>query len=64
MRIFITLGSRWPAWHVVDDDTEKVLFGGGVSAAALLALPGQFVRSRDDGACWNNPQTSTKLCAW
>jgi hypothetical protein len=23
-----------------------------------------FVRSRDDGACWNNPQTNTKLCAW
>jgi hypothetical protein len=29
-----------------------------------VSLPGQFVRSRDDGACWNNPQTNTKLCAW
>ena len=27
-------------------------------------LPGQYVRSRDDGACWNNPETDTKLCAW
>jgi hypothetical protein len=29
-----------------------------------VSLPGQFVRSRDDGACWNNPETNTKLCAW
>ncbi|WP_434723378.1 hypothetical protein [Mesorhizobium sp. RIZ17] len=28
------------------------------------SLPGQFVRSRDDDACWNNPQTNTKVCAW
>mgnify|MGYP000921509993 CR=1 FL=1 len=29
-----------------------------------VALPGQYVRSRDDGACWNNPETSTRVCAW
>jgi hypothetical protein len=29
-----------------------------------VSLPGMYVRSRDDGACWNNPETSTKLCAW
>lgn len=29
-----------------------------------VSLPGQYVRSRDDGACWNNPETSTRLCAW
>ena len=29
-----------------------------------VSLPGQYVRSRDDGACWNNPETSTKICAW
>jgi len=29
-----------------------------------VSLPGQYVRSRDDGACWNNPETDTKLCAW
>jgi hypothetical protein len=30
----------------------------------MVELPGMFVRSRDDGACWNNPETETKLCAW
>jgi len=29
-----------------------------------VSLPGQYVRSRDDGACWKNPETSTKICAW
>jgi hypothetical protein len=28
------------------------------------ALPGEYVRSRDDGACWNNPETNDKVCAW
>lgn len=29
-----------------------------------IALPGQYVRSRDDGACWANPENETKICAW
>ena len=29
-----------------------------------ISLPGQYVRSNDDGACWNNPETSTRICAW
>lgn len=27
-------------------------------------LPGQYVRSSDDPACWSNPETGTKICAW
>ena len=30
----------------------------------MVQLPGMYVRSRDDGACWNNPETETKICAW
>lgn len=29
-----------------------------------IPLPGMYVRQRDDGACWANPETSTKICAW
>ena len=29
-----------------------------------IALPGLYVRQRDDGACWANPETNTKICAW
>lgn len=35
-------------------------FGTGRS----VALPGQFARSRQDGACWENGETQVKLCAW
>lgn len=29
-----------------------------------ISLPGQFVRGSDDPACWANPETSVKICAW
>lgn len=29
-----------------------------------ISLPGMYVRQRDDTACWANPETSTKICAW
>ncbi len=30
----------------------------------FVPLPGQYVRQRDDPACWSNPETSTKICVW
>jgi hypothetical protein len=29
-----------------------------------IPLNGSFVRQRDDGACWNNPELNTKICVW
>ena len=29
-----------------------------------IAVGGMFVRQRDDGACWNNPELNVKVCAW
>lgn len=29
-----------------------------------ISLPGMYVRQRDDPACWSNPETTTKICAW
>lgn len=29
-----------------------------------VALPGMYVRQGDDRACWSNPQTATRICAW
>lgn len=29
-----------------------------------VALPGMYVRQRDDAACWSNPETNVKICAW
>jgi len=45
-------------------DQPGFAFGYARFGSRNRSLPGQFVRSRDDGACWNNPQTNTKVCAW
>src|SRR4051794_19421488 len=29
-----------------------------------VMLPGSFLRSEDDPACWENAETETKICAW
>jgi hypothetical protein len=29
-----------------------------------ISVGGMFVRQRDDGACWNNPELNLKVCAW
>jgi hypothetical protein len=39
-------------------------YGYADYGSGSVSLPGQFVRSDDDGACWNNPETSTQICAW
>ena len=41
-------------------------FGYGylVDGGRSIPLAGEYVRSRDDGACWNNPETNDKVCAW
>jgi len=27
-------------------------------------LPGRYLRSEDDPACWENDETETKICVW
>lgn len=29
-----------------------------------VALPGPYNRARDDRACWANPNTGDRICAW
>ncbi|MEO5758735.1 MAG: hypothetical protein ABIQ51_17945 [Mesorhizobium sp.] len=50
--------------YVLEIDGPGFAYGFVNLGSRNVPLPGQFVRSRDDGACWNNPQTNTKLCAW
>ncbi|MGE3870508.1 MAG: hypothetical protein AB7F51_13475 [Pseudorhodoplanes sp.] len=35
-------------------------FGGGKNTA----LPGPYYRAEDDRACWDNPDTGDRFCAW
>ena len=50
--------------YTLEVDRPGFAWGYANYGSGNVSLPGQYVRSRDDGACWNNPQTNTKLCAW
>lgn len=41
-----------------------VAFGYGDFGSGNTPLPGQYIRADDDGACWDNSDTSTRICAW
>lgn len=48
----------------VDSPGFAYVYGQYEPGSRMVPLPGMFVRSNEDGACWNNPETETKLCAW
>jgi hypothetical protein len=45
---------------------EKEGFAAGYLRMNGRSIPlnGSFVRQRDDGACWSNPELNVKICAW
>lgn len=45
-------------------DQPGFAYGRIVIGGRSIHLPGQYVRNRGDGACWSNPETDTKICAW
>ncbi len=55
--------SGYPTF-TLEIDRPGFAYGFADYGSGNVSLPGQYVRSRDDGACWNNPETSTKICAW
>ncbi|MBX3568402.1 MAG: hypothetical protein KF914_10110 [Rhizobiaceae bacterium] len=48
----IEIESAGVAWAFADYGTRNV------------ALPGPYLRARDDRACWENPDTGSRICAW
>jgi hypothetical protein len=50
--ITVQIESAGKAWAFADFGTRNV------------ALPGPYVRARDDRACWVNPDTGDRICAW
>lgn len=50
--------------YTLEVDQPGFAYGSANFGDRNVSLPGQYVRSRDDGACWNNPETGTKICAW
>ena len=50
--------------YTLEVDQPGFAYGYADFGDGNVSLPGPYVRSRDDGACWANPETSTKICAW
>jgi hypothetical protein len=50
--------------YTLEMDQPGFAFGYADFGSGGVALPGKYVRSHDDGACWNNPETGTRICAW
>lgn len=48
-------------WLIVDE--PGVAFGFVNLGGRNVSLPGQYLRSSADPACWENADTETKICA-
>ena len=57
-------GRGYPT-YTLEVDRPGFAFGYvDLGTGRTIPLPGQFVRQRDDTACWANPETDVKICAW
>jgi hypothetical protein len=45
-------------------DSPGYAYGYADYGSGNVSLPGQYIRSDQDGACWQNSDTSTQICAW
>jgi hypothetical protein len=45
-------------------DEPGTAFGFATIGARTVALPGRYLRSKSDPACWVNDATGAKVCAW
>ena len=52
-----------PTFSLVMEE-PGVAFGFGDYGNGNVALPGRYLRSRSDRACWVNDTTGSKICAW
>lgn len=50
--------------YMLEVDSPGFAFGFVEIGGRSISLPGQFVRTTDDPACWSNPETNVKICAW
>lgn len=58
------LSARGYPTYLIEVDRPGFAYGFIDLGSRSVPLPGMYVRQRDDGACWANPETNTKICAW
>lgn len=49
---------------VIDSPGVAWVYGTFEAGGRSVPLPGPYTRSVEDGACWENADTETKICAW
>jgi hypothetical protein len=55
-----------PGYPTMTIEVERpgVAWGFADFGSRNVALPGPYYRARDDRACWQNPDTGSRICAW
>ena len=56
-------GEGSPTFSLVMDSPGRA-YGFADYGSGSVALPGVYVRDKEDPACWVNDQTSARICAW
>lgn len=60
-----TISAPGKPTFTLEVESPGVAFGfADFGTGRNVPLPGQFERSADDGACWDNADTDTRICAW
>ncbi len=60
---FRTRATGYPTYTIEIYDKGRA-YGYGDFGSGNKSLPGEFIRSRADGACWDNTETGIQICAW
>ena len=60
---FVISAKGYPMF-TVEIDSPGVAFIFANFGDRNVALPGPYHRAEDDKACWVNPDTEARLCAW
>ena len=59
-----TISARGKPTITLNVDEPGVAFGFANFGDRNVSLPGRYLRSRADPACWANETTGAKICAW
>jgi hypothetical protein len=58
------ISARGKPTIILNVDQPGIAFGFANFGARNVALPGRYLRSATDPACWVNDTTGTQVCAW
>jgi len=61
---FIISAPNKPTITLMMSEPGKAYGSADFGTGRNVSLPGQYLRSQQDRACWDNDATQTKVCAW